>query len=116
MYSHHNFNIAKVIPTFKNYYNSKFNNYRPISLLHFFLSKVVEKVIRSQKNNVFITNNLLYDSQYGYRPEHSTEDAAIEMTDRIIISTGMDTNKIPLNIYLDLSKAFDTLNHAILLE
>ena len=105
--------IAKVIPTFKKDDNKIFNNYRPISLLPA-LSKVVEKVICSQINNFFITNNLFYDSQYGLRPGHYTEYAAIEITDRII--TDMDTNKIPLNIYLDLSQAFDTLDHAILLD
>ena len=105
--------IAKVIPTFEKGDNKIFNNYRPISLLPA-LSKVVEKVICSQINNFFITNNLFYDSQYGLRPGHSTEYAAIEITDRII--TDMDTNKIPLNIYLDLSQAFDTLGHAILLD
>ena len=62
----------------------------------------------------FKINNLFYDSQYGFRPGHSTEYAAIELSDRII--SAMDKNKIPLNIYLDLSKAFDTLDHAILLD
>ena len=56
----------------------------------------------------------MYHSQYGFRPGHSTEYAAIEITDRII--SAMDKNKIPLNIYLDLSKALDTLDHAILLD
>ena len=60
-------NIAKVIPIFKKDDNKIFNNYRPISLLPV-LSKVVEKVICSQINNFFITNNLFYDSQYGFRP------------------------------------------------
>ena len=59
-------------------------------------------------------NNLFYDSQYGFRPGHSTEYAAIELSDRII--SAMDKNKIHINIYLDLSKAFDTLDHAILLD
>ena len=105
--------IAKVIPIFKKDDNNIFNNYRPILLLPV-LSKVVEKVICSLINNFFITNNLFYDSQYGFRPGHSTEYAAIEITDRIIAA--MDKNNIPLNVYLDLSKAFDTLDHAILLE
>ena len=105
--------IAKVIPIFKKDDNKLFNNYRPISLLPV-LSKVVEKVISSQINDFFKINNLFYDSQYGFRPGHSTEYAAIEISDRII--SAMDKNKIPLNIYLDLSKAFDTLDHAILLD
>ena len=105
--------IAKVIPIFKKDDNKLFNNYRPISLLPV-LSKVVEKVISSQINDLKKINNLFYDSQYGFRPGHSTEYAAIELSDRII--SAMDKNKIPLNIYLDLSKAFDTLDHAILLD
>ena len=105
--------IAKVIPIFKKDDNKMFNNYRPISLLPV-LSKVVEKVISLQINDFFKINNLFYDSKYGFRPGHSTEYAAIEITDRII--SAMDKNMIPLNIYLDLSKAFDTLDHAILLD
>ena len=85
--------IAKVIPIFKKDDNKMFNNYRPISLLPV-LSKVVEKVISSQINDFLKTNNLFYDSQYGFRPGHSTEYAAIEITDQII--SAMDKNKIPL--------------------
>ena len=85
--------IAKVIPIFKKDDNNMFNNYRPISLL-LVLFKVVEKVISSQINDCFKTNNLFYDSQYGFRPGHSTEYAAIEITDRII--SALDKNKIPL--------------------
>ena len=66
-----------------------FNNYRPFSLLPV-LSKVVEKVISSQINDFFQTNNLFYDSQYGFRPGHSTEYAAIEITVGII--SAMDKN------------------------
>ena len=79
--------IAKVIPIFKKDDNKMFNNYRPISLLPV-LSKVVEKVISSQINDFFKINNLFYDSQYGFRPGHSTEYAAIEITDRIISALG----------------------------
>ena len=71
-------------------------------------------MICSQINNLFTTNDLFYDSQYGFRPGHSTEYAAIEITDQIIAA--MDTNNFPLNIYFDLSKAFDTLDHVILLD
>ena len=56
----------------------------------------------------------MFDNQYGFRPKHSTEHAALELIDRII--NKMDTNEIPLNIFLDLSKAFDTFDHTILLN
>ena len=60
-----------------------------------------------------LTNGLLYESQYGFRKLHSTELAALEFTDRI--SQEMDAKKIPFSIFLDLSKAFDTLYHKVLL-
>ena len=75
------------------------------------ISKVVEKVISDQLNEFFVKHKLLFDHQYGFRSEHSTEHAAIELTDRII--TNIDNKKSPLNIFLDLSKAFDTLDHKI---
>ena len=56
----------------------------------------------------------MYDNQYGFRKEHSTEFAALELIDRIL--TRMDNKETPINIYLDLSKAFDTLAHSILID
>ena len=59
-------------------------------------------------------NNLLNISQDGFRPGHSTELAALELMDRLC--KDMDQGLIPANINIDLSKAFDTLNHEILLK
>ena len=56
----------------------------------------------------------MFDHQYGFRPKHSTEYAALELTDRII--TQLDKDEIPINIYLDLSKAFDIIDHIILID
>ena len=56
----------------------------------------------------------MFDHQYGFRPKHSTEYAALELIDRII--TQLDKDEIPINIYLDLSKAFDTIDHIILID
>ena len=62
----------------------------------------------------FEENNLFFTSQYGFRTDHPTELAALEVADRIICD--MDIGKIPFNIYLDLSKAFDTIDHKILFK
>ena len=56
----------------------------------------------------------MFDNQYGFRPKHCTEHAALELIDRII--NKMDINEIPLKKILDLSKAFDTIDHTILLS
>ena len=59
-------------------------------------------------------HKLFYESQYGFRKGHSTELAAIELIDRL--SNYLDAGKVPISVFLDLSKAFDTLNHTILIE
>lgn len=105
--------LAKIKPLFKKDNPHFYENYRPISLLPA-LSKIFEKVIYNQLYNHFCVNNLLHPSQYGYREKHSTELAALEMVNNII--NKLDKKEIPFNIYIDLSKAFDTLDHTILLH
>ena len=105
--------IAKVIPIFKNDDSTLFKNYRPISLLPT-ISKVLEKIIHNQLSAYFIDSKLFFDNQYGFRPNHSTEYASLELVD--IIITQMDRNHLPISIFLDLSKAFDTIDHSILLN
>ena len=105
--------VARVRALFKKGDKSDVNNYRPISILPT-LSKVFERIILKQMTEYFIENDLLFHGQYGFREKHSTELAAIELVDRI--STAMDSGSIPFNIYIDLSKAFDCLNHSILLS
>ena len=80
----------------------------------FFFSLLLEKIIALQLSSYFEKNKLLFDNEYGFRPKHSTEHAALELIDRII--NKMDTNEIPLNLFLDLLKAFDTIDHTILLN
>ena len=92
--------IAKVIPIFKKGDPSLFENYSPISLLPA-ISKVLENIIALQLSSYFEDNKLLFDNQYGFRSKHSTEHAALELIDRI--TNKMDTNEIPLNIFIDLS-------------
>jgi endonuclease/exonuclease/phosphatase (EEP) superfamily protein YafD len=105
--------LAKVIPIFKKDDLTLFDNYRPISLLPV-ISKVFERVVFNQMYTYLSANNLLYDSQHGFRTLHSTETAALEFLD--MINRSLDNGLLPLTLFLDLSKAFDTLDHNILLQ
>ena len=104
--------IAKVVPLHKKDEVYIFDNYRPISLLPS-ISKVFEKLMHKQICSYFMENNLFYNSQYGFRNMHSTELAAIELIDRILMD--LDNGNIPISIFLDLSKAFDTIDYDILI-
>ena len=105
--------IAKIIPLFKKEDQHKLYNYRPISLLPAF-SKIFEKAVFIQLDEYFNKNNLLYKSQYGFRTVHSTELASLEIID--MIGKDLHNGKLPIWVFLDLSKAFDTLDHTILLD
>ena len=78
------------------------------------ISKIFEKVIYDQLYAYFQSNNLFSPNQYEFRSNHSTELTCLEIVDRII--QHLDNKKTPINIYLDLSKAFDTINHLILIN
>ena len=104
--------IAKILPIYKKDEEYLLKNYRPISVLSS-LSKVFEKVMHKQLFDHFTANTLFFENQYGFRSQHSTEMAALELVDRIICA--VDNKKTPATIFLDLSKAFDTLDHDILL-
>ena len=103
--------IAKVLPIHKKDETTAMDT--PISLLPA-ISRVFEKATHIQLSNYFTQNKLFYHSQYGFREDHSTELAALELVDRIHLD--LDKRKYPIAIYLELSKAFDTLDHNILLN
>ena len=106
--------VANIIPIFKKDDEHDFNNYRPrpISLLPS-ISNVFEKTIYTQLLQYLTVNSLLHANQYGFRAKYSTELALIEFVDRIY--SQLDDKKVPIAIFMDLSKAFDTIDHEILI-
>ena len=105
--------LAEIIPLYKGKDTDKVINYRPISLL-VTISKVIEKLIYKRMIKFIDKYNLLYDSQYGFRTKRSCEHAILELIGNILESKNLKQHACAL--FLDLSKAFNTLNHDILLE
>ena len=105
--------LSRVKPLHKRGDKTQFGNYRPIALLPS-LSKIFERVMFDQLLAYLSNNNLLCINQFGFRPGHSTELAALRLVDHLIAQ--MDMYNVPTHIYIDLSKAFDTLDHSILLS
>ena len=106
------FKIAKVNPIFKKGDSHEISNYRPISLLPS-ISKVLEKIVYNRLFDFLNTHNILNSNQYGFRKNHSTDQALIQIYDKI--TNAMANKQHVIGIFLDLSKAFDTLDHNILL-
>ena len=88
-------------------------NYRPVSNLTL-VSKTIEKVVSAQLNTYFKDNNLLEPCQSAYRQEHSTETALVRVQHDVICAVGQQ--KAVLLVLLDLSAAFDTVNHQLLIK
>jgi hypothetical protein len=105
--------IANVIPLFKSGDKTLIQNYRPISILPFF-SKFYEKVMFNRILEFINHHNILYKLQFGFRHNHSTTDALIYLTDKIL--AGYDKGEYTIGIFIDFCKAFDSVNHNILLE
>ena len=104
--------VSTVKPLFKGGDPVLISSYRPISLLPSF-SKISEHIIFQQLFDYMIDNKLFAIEQYGFRSSQSTELAALHLIDHL--TKQMDVGEKPINICIDLSKAFDTLNHTILL-
>lgn len=104
---------AKVIPVFKNGDKQQFVNYRPISLLPQF-SKILEKLFTERLNNFIDKFSLLNSCQYGFRNNSSTALALIDLIEEV--SSSIEKKEYALAIFIDLKKAFDTIDHSILIN
>ena len=104
---------ADTIPLYKNKDKNDKNNYRPISLL-LTLSKVLEKVMYKRTYNFLNNSGQFFNSQYGFRTGHSCQEAIAELVGEIARNNDMGCHTI--GVFLDLSKAFDTLEHDVLFE
>ena len=107
------FKTGKITPVFKKGNKECIENYRPVSILPVF-GKVFEKIIYKRLYSFLSSNGVLHDQQFGFRKGHSTTHALHKSVNDITKSIA--NNKHVLGIFIDLSKAFDTLDHNILLR
>lgn len=104
---------AKIVPLFKSGDTNKPENYRPISVLPI-LSKLLEKAVHTQLMEFLENEKLLNDSQFGYRAKRSTHLATTLLVDEV--RQAAENGKLVGALFLDLSKAFDTISHDVVLR
>lgn len=104
---------ARVVPIFKSGDPMDVNNYRPISVLSV-LNKIIEQLIASRIKSFLNSLELLYKNQYGFRRGSSTRTATSELLDDIY--QDLDGKRFTGSLFLDLKKAFDVINHGLLLQ
>ena len=105
--------IAKVIPVHKKSSTDDVNNYRPISLLSTF-SKIMEKLVAARLNNFLDLHSIIFPNQFGFRAGCSTTHSLVSITETI--NKTIEQKKFGCGVFIDLKKAFDTVNHNILLQ
>ena len=104
-----NMKIAKVVPLYKSSSEDVFNNYRPISLLPQF-SKSLEKLFNNRLDSFTAKYDIFSKSQYGLRSNRSTSMALVKLLENT------DDKKITVWVFIDLKKAFDTIDHKLILR
>ena len=107
------FKVAKVIPVFKKGCKTDIDNYRPISLISVF-NKLLEKLMYNRILKFIEKHELLYPKQFGFQSNHSTEHALLCIVDKI--QQSIENREFSCGIFLDFSKAFDTVDHKILIR
>ena len=105
--------IANVIPMFKSGDDMVFSNYRPVSVLPV-LSKILERLMYNRLILYINRYGSLHEYQFGFQKGKSTHMAPITLIDKI--SEALDQGELVIGIFLDFSKAFDTVDHGILLQ
>ena len=104
---------ANVIPLFKGGNRNEVGNHRPVSLLPL-PSKIIEKIVHNRLSSHLETRNLLDECQGGFRKNHSTIDTTSKLT--VDIYLGINNREVTLACFIDMAKAFDTVNHKILVN
>ena len=110
---HDQLKTEKVIPLFKNGDNALMDNYRRISVLPCFL-KILEIIIYNRLYSFFSKNNILDQKQFGCQKHHSIYHAIIHFVNKILKS--FENNRHTQGVFIGLTKAFDTVDHNILLK
>ena len=109
-----NLKISRTVPIFKEKGSNLFCcNYRPISLLSN-INKIFEKLMYSRVYNFLSRNNCIYKFQFGFRNKYSTTHTLVNLTEDI--RKALDQNLFSIGVFIDLQKAFDTVDHEILLS
>ena len=104
--------IARVTPVHKSKSHKVTSNFRPISVLSFF-GKIIENLMKVRVMTYLDKNNVIHNKQFGFRSGHSISDEILEFVDSC--ASSLDQKLYTIAVFLDLSKAFDTVNKNIML-